>query len=92
MLTTPKSEPIEHPDQDKENNDIKSACIKTKMVQTDLKTYFENKDASENTFQNSDRLNIRLLKRCVVNLIDLKANSDFNYNKVSIVSPKYNLS
>ncbi len=85
-LTTPKSEPIEHPDQDKENNDTKeSVFIKTKMVQTNLKT-------SENTYQNSDRLSIRLLKRCVVNLIDLKANSDFNYNKVSIVSPKYNLS
>jgi len=91
-LTTPKSEPIEHPDQDKENNDTKeSVFIKTKMVQTDL-TQNPNKEVSENTYQNSDRLSIRLLKRCVVNLIDLKANSDFNYNKVSIVSPKYNLS
>jgi hypothetical protein len=85
-LITPKSEPVEHPDQDKENNNTKSLFIKTEMVQTNFKT-IQNK-ASENIYQNTDRLSVRLFKRCVVNLIDLKANSDLNYNKVSIVSPK----
>ena len=81
-----KTEPIDNEFLDKENKprftENKKVFVKTEKIQTTINNFFQIKQEKQEVKKEL------LIRKCAVNLIDLKVDSNFNFNKLEIIGSK----